>query len=251
MKYFHQKSKRIRLVNAFTLIELLVVIAIIAILAAMLLPAIAKAKQKALQTSCLNNVRQLGMGIIMYTEDNNDIMPSDGSRIGWHREDWVWWNSPANPPSKSPILIAISGSTNILRCPMDRVGQLIVSPNYQFSYSINSFIDGARPNTFLGIASTWTFPPNLGSFTPFKRGNVRNAATKILLAEEPTSPTEAPPGYTGSTQPDDARWLSSIGGGNTITLRHSKHGNSNFADGHAQVVDYQLAGQQTYVDPSY
>jgi prepilin-type N-terminal cleavage/methylation domain-containing protein/prepilin-type processing-associated H-X9-DG protein len=251
MKYVHQKSKRVRLPNAFTLIELLVVIAIIAILAAMLLPALAKAKQKASQASCLNNQRQLGMGIMMYTEDNNDIMPSDGSRIGWHREDWVWWNNPANPASKSPILVAISGSTNSLRCPMDRVGQVIVSPNYQFSYSINSFIDGARPTTFLGIASTYTFPSNIGFFTPFKRSNIRNASNKIMLAEEPTSPAEAPPGYTGSTQPDDARWLSSIGGGNTITLRHSKRGNSSFADGHAQVVDYRLAGQQTYIDPSY
>lgn len=236
--------------DAFTLIELLVVIAIIAILAAMLLPALAKAKQKASQASCLNNQRQLGMGIMMYTEDNNDIMPSDGSRIGWHREDWVWWNDPANPPSKSPILVAISGSTNSLRCPMDRIGKIIIPPNYQFSYSINSFIDGSRATTFLGIASTWTFNP--GSFTPFKRSNIRNAANKIMLAEEPTSPAEAPVGYTGSTQPDDARWLSQIGGGgNTITLRHSKRGNSSFADGHAQVVDYLLAGQQTYIDPSY
>lgn len=251
MKDCHRKSKRIRLVNAFTLIELLVVIAIIAILAAMLLPALAKAKQKALQASCLNNQRQLGMGIMMYTEDNNDVMPSDGSRIGWHQEDWVWWNNPAKPASKSPVLVAISGSTNNLRCPMDRVGQVIVSPNYQFSYSINSFIDGARPNAFLGIASTYTWTLNLGSFTPFKRGNVRNPANKILLAEEPTSPAEAPPGYGGSTQPDDARWLSQKGGGNTIALRHSKRGNSNFADGHAQVIDYQLAGQSTYIDPSY
>ena len=249
MKYVHQKSKQIESLNAFTLIELLVVIAIIAILAAMLLPALAKAKQKASQASCLNNQRQLGMGIMMYTEDNNDIMPSDGSRIGWHREDWVWWNSPANFPSRSPILVAISGSTNSLRCPMDRVGQAIVSPNYQFSYSINSFIDSTRPAAFLGIASTWTFNP--GIFTPFKRGNIRNPANKIMLAEEPTSPAEAPPGYTGSTQPDDARWLSVIGGGNTITLRHSKRGNSSFADGHAQIVDYQLATQQTYIDPSY
>src|ERR1700747_166140 len=118
MKQFRKSSTG----TAFTLIELLVVIAIIAILAAMLLPALAKAKQKASQASCLNNQRQLGMGIMMYTEDNNDIMPSDGSRIGWHREDWVWWNNPANPPSKSPVLVAISGSTNSLRCPMDRVG---------------------------------------------------------------------------------------------------------------------------------
>src|SRR5260370_16705519 len=77
--------------SGFTLIELLVGIAIIAILAAMLLPALAKAKDRAIRTACKNNLKQINIGFTLYANDNRDYLPSGGVPGYWA------WDLPWDP----------------------------------------------------------------------------------------------------------------------------------------------------------
>jgi prepilin-type N-terminal cleavage/methylation domain-containing protein len=117
----------------FTLIELLVVIAIIAILAAMLLPALGKAKQKAERISCLSNQKQLTYAWVMYADDNNGTLPPNASTSMAGSPSWVMgiikWETAFPWPQnydKSLLTDSLLGpycnrSTGIYRCPGDKV----------------------------------------------------------------------------------------------------------------------------------
>jgi prepilin-type N-terminal cleavage/methylation domain-containing protein/prepilin-type processing-associated H-X9-DG protein len=131
-------TKANRASRAFTLIELLVVIAIIAILAAMLLPALARAKEKAKRTQCLSNLKQQGVAVVLYLGDFNDIFPSPGGAPpGFSASVWAYYNYGGKQGTEYPAqlrvlnpYVAIAGKTStntegaarVFYCPGDNGG---------------------------------------------------------------------------------------------------------------------------------
>lgn len=129
--------------RAFTLIELLVVIAIIAILAAILFPVFAQARNKARQISDLSNLKQLGLGVLMYVQDSDETMPHSGT---FEPNGMYYpWEVQVSPYIKSP--------------------QVFISPQYSFKWDSTTFPGGASGNDWALMLKAGVVTLNNGVYT--------------------------------------------------------------------------------------
>lgn len=209
--------------RGFTLIELLVVIAIIAILAAILFPVFAKAREKARQSSCLSNVKQIGLGCLMYLQDYDERFSLSAITTITPRISWIQMIDPYIKNSQ------------VWDCPSQTVNAN-VTYNGCRSYCFNSFLWNQKLAMVLSPAETVM----LGDATP----NTQQGAWTWYRPSNGHRTDDTDGG-------DSPTWTVSTLTQMNFAERHNNQGNVCYADGHAKTATYtQLYanGVNTYFD---